>query len=282
MTTQYKIIWTLTALIVAITAIIVMTRSTDDTGNGDGTNANMSAADKESLVENMLELLEKDPRARLRATQESVGLVAQLAQSGELDTAETQYALGLMLHYAQGNNEAALEAYQRAVSMKSEWSRAHNSMAILLHNMGRQDESVAEFEKAIECDPSWSRPHSDLAILHRTDGNLKDAEREARIALDLESDGAGTHNNYGVLLHIAGKEAEAKREFRKAIELDETLPTPYYNLACSFAVQGNAVKAVEQLIKSIELDPAFRDAAKDDSDFDKIRDNPKFQQVLAE
>jgi quercetin dioxygenase-like cupin family protein len=56
----------------------------------------------------------------------------------------------------------------------------------------------------------------------------------------------------------------------------------YYNAACIEASFGEPEHAFEYLRRAVELEPeTVREAAPDDRDFDKIRDDPRFESLIA-
>jgi tetratricopeptide (TPR) repeat protein len=75
----------------------------------------------------------------------------------------------------------------------------------------------------------------------------------------------------------------AAKEYDAAIEVLEQgrehhgdAPGLLYNLACCESLAGRRDAALEHLGRSIELDETFRALARDDADFDAIRDEPEF------
>jgi tetratricopeptide (TPR) repeat protein len=81
-------------------------------------------------------------------------------------------------------------------------------------------------------------------------------------------------------LYAEGAYAEAADRGRELIEAHPDYPLPLYNLACCESLSGRTGDAVEHLRKAIELSEAFRAYAKDDPDFDPIRDEPAFREVV--
>jgi tetratricopeptide (TPR) repeat protein len=53
-------------------------------------------------------------------------------------------------------------------------------------------------------------------------------------------------------------------------------PSVLYNLACAEALTGRTEEAVEHLRRAVELYEPFAEIARDDSDFDSIRDHPGY------
>ncbi len=63
---------------------------------------------------------------------------------------------------------------------------------------------------------------------------------------------------------------------REALELHPEKPTLIYNLACYEALAGRADDAIEHLATAIRLDRTCADWAREDADFDSIRNRPDF------
>jgi hypothetical protein len=55
-----------------------------------------------------------------------------------------------------------------------------------------------------------------------------------------------------------------------------------YNLACSESLSGRTADAIDHLREAIGASPKHREDAREDSDFDPIRDDPSFQALIAE
>jgi tetratricopeptide (TPR) repeat protein len=53
-----------------------------------------------------------------------------------------------------------------------------------------------------------------------------------------------------------------------------------YDLACVESLAGNADAALDQLRRAVELDPKAAERAREDPDFDTIRDDPRFAQAI--
>jgi hypothetical protein len=80
-------------------------------------------------------------------------------------------------------------------------------------------------------------------------------------------------------LYQAGRYDELADSGREAIESAQ-YAAPLYNLACCETLAGRPADAVEHLQRAIDLSERFRSYAKDDSDFDAIRDQPAFKELV--
>jgi tetratricopeptide (TPR) repeat protein len=81
-------------------------------------------------------------------------------------------------------------------------------------------------------------------------------------------------------LYHAGDYAAAADLGRALIEADPRYPGPLYNLACCESLAGRPADAIGHLRQAIELSEGYREYAKDDSDFDPIRDEPAFRELI--
>ena len=81
-------------------------------------------------------------------------------------------------------------------------------------------------------------------------------------------------------LYEAGQYAEVADQGRKLIEAHPELSLPLYNLACCESLAGRKADAIEHLRLAIDRAERLRPMAADDSDFDPIRDEPAFKQLV--
>ena len=68
--------------------------------------------------------------------------------------------------------------------------------------------------------------------------------------------------------------------FEKAISLEPKLYEALYNLACCFAMTNSKEKAIMNLNKACNLSPECAAWAKDDMEFESMRDDPEFLNVV--
>ena len=81
-------------------------------------------------------------------------------------------------------------------------------------------------------------------------------------------------------LYEAGKYAEAADQGREVIEAHPEYAAPLYNLACCESLAGRPADAVKHLRLAIDRSEQFRPMAAEDSDFDPIREEPAFKDLV--
>ena len=81
-------------------------------------------------------------------------------------------------------------------------------------------------------------------------------------------------------LYEAGEYAEVADRGRELVEAHPEYPGLFYNLACCESLAGRTADAIEHLRLAIDRAERFRSLAADDSDFDPIRDEPGFKDLM--
>ena len=81
-------------------------------------------------------------------------------------------------------------------------------------------------------------------------------------------------------LYESGNYAEAADRGRELIEAHPEYAELIYNVACCESLAGRTAAAIEHLRLAIERSERCRSFAGDDSDFDPIRDEPAFKELV--
>ena len=81
-------------------------------------------------------------------------------------------------------------------------------------------------------------------------------------------------------LYETGEYADVADRLRVLVKAHPQYADLSYNFACCESLAGRPTDAVDHLGRSIEMSERFRAYAKDDSDFDPIRDEPAFNELI--
>jgi tetratricopeptide (TPR) repeat protein len=81
-------------------------------------------------------------------------------------------------------------------------------------------------------------------------------------------------------LYEAGDYAAVADRGRELVEANPQYPLLFYNLACCESLAGRTDDAIEHLRHAAERSEQLREYAKGDSDFDPIRDEPAFKELV--
>jgi tetratricopeptide (TPR) repeat protein len=81
-------------------------------------------------------------------------------------------------------------------------------------------------------------------------------------------------------LYRKGEYAEVADRARALVEAHPQYPLLFYNLACCESMAGRKTDALDHLKRAIEMSEQSREFAKGDSDFDPVRDEPAFKELI--
>jgi hypothetical protein len=81
-------------------------------------------------------------------------------------------------------------------------------------------------------------------------------------------------------LYQSGQYAELVDQARETVEAHPEYAEPMYNLACCESLAGRPDDAIVHLRQAVEKSDRLREYAKGDSDFDPIREEPAFKQLI--
>jgi hypothetical protein len=83
-------------------------------------------------------------------------------------------------------------------------------------------------------------------------------------------------------LYDNGEHVELSARLRELIAANPQYPMLVYNLACSESLSGQTADAIDHLRQAIGASRKHRGDAREDSDFDPIRDDPSFRALIGE
>lgn len=82
--------------------------------------------------------------------------------------------------------------------------------------------------------------------------------------------------------YAAGEYAEVADRLGAQVAAHPQYPMLFFNLACCESQCGRTSQALDHLRRAIEMSDEFRLSAREDPDLDPIRDEPAFEQLLAD
>jgi TolB-like protein/Tfp pilus assembly protein PilF len=160
----------------------------------------------------------------------------------------------------------AIEAFQQAIAIDSNYALAHCGMAdayFRLSNVHFPPREVLPKAKesalrAIEIDDNLGEAHSSLGLVKvYYDHDWVGAESEFRKAIKLNPDLVSAQQRYGSLLTFMGRFEEALRHYEMALELDPFSLQVNMNLATTYFLRGEYDRAINYLSRTSELEPNY-------------------------
>jgi adenylate cyclase len=192
----------------------------------------------------------------------------------------------------EGRKEEAAESIAKALELDSNSWEVNHEASRLLFRDGRPGDSIPYFKKSASLmEQDWRSPMM-LMTCYGAIGD-KVGEREAsRMTLERTekaigrdpANGAAMAAGAGALLRLGDVE-RAREWMRRALLVDPENLNMRYNVACGLASElGDKEEAIETLGPFFELinSTIWMRHVDADPDLDSIRDDPRFQTMLAE
>jgi len=162
---------------------------------------------------------------------------------------------------ARRSSSAALELYEKAVRAvgKHDYERARDHLDALISGHAEERELL-------------ERARSYRALCERAIAESKRTTFRPKGFEDLL--------NHGVYLHNRGEYEEALKVLRQAAEIHPKNEHVLYCLAATAARAGDTAGALKALRSAVAASPASRAQARSDSDFDPIREDEEFIEIV--
>ena len=158
-----------------------------------------------------------------------------------------------------GEQDAALQVFERAVKLDSELGDAHLNLALILAGKEELDRAARHMTKALELEKD-SAKQARLRFLNGklyTERNrLEEAAREFEHSIDLDPRQGEAYLALGVTRKKLLLEDEAYPMLEKAVELMPADPTAHYQLALELLRRGDPETAADHLLRAHERRPA--------------------------
>ena len=152
---------------------------------------------------------------------------------------------------------------------------------------GKDEQAAQLFEKAARVRPEDYESAIFLAAAYRDlkmTAEMKKANQRAievvRKHLDLNPDDARAYYLGAIALVDEGESEEALEWTDKAVSIAPNETKVLYNASCIYSLLGMADTALYYFEKAVDSGYASREWIENDSDFDPIRDHPRFQKIL--
>lgn len=218
----------------------------------------------------------------LRTADDASKLAIELAP----DLAETQtaraFALTLLDDY-----EAAFEGFERAIKLDPQSWNAWYFYARSRWAHGNLPLAAEFFVKAATVRPDEYQAPSLAATAFLTSGDRKQAERYARIGVERAEAHLKLHPGDTRALGLGACNLRQLGEYERGVEwLDKSLKLapddiPVLHMAgCFYGAAGEVDKALDYFERRFELGDAYMDWVDNDSDFDSLRDHPRFKAMV--
>jgi tetratricopeptide (TPR) repeat protein len=174
--------------------------------------------------------------------------------------------------------QGALADYDEAIRLKPDDAIAYYNRGLVRSDNNDLQGALADYDEAIRLKPSYANTYHNRGTTHQRMGNFEDSAKDYDEAIRLDPESGFVRSSWISALRKLGRHVEADQQERLARE--SINKQNEYNQACFEAVCGNADSALELLKTGLEKGQAPREWARQDPDFESIRDDPRFQEIV--
>ncbi|GIW21266.1 MAG: hypothetical protein KatS3mg068_0273 [Candidatus Sericytochromatia bacterium] len=214
--------------------------------------------------------------------------------------------------YKKDTNKA-IEILNNAIKIDPNFAQAYSSLGIIYNSNKEYDKAIYNFEKALSKkddiniklylaetyhykgdDKKAEEIYQDLASKNPYNENVffslgnfysdikkySEAQKAFEKSIIINTNFLDARNNLGNVYIKSGKLDKALFEFEKIININPNYSTAYYNIACVYSLKNDKYKALKFLEQSIKMESSLKEVARTDTDFDNIKDDIKFKQLI--
>ncbi len=214
------------------------------------------------------------PAAAKRSIDHELSLVAQLAQTGDLDQAES-LCRGILqshrkhpeaLHYLglialqAGRRDEAVKLIKKAIARGNQNAHCFANLATAFIGTGELKQAAEAFRRAIALDPNFAEAYAGLGATLRRLGRKDEAVATLEKSVALDPANAGAYCKLGNALRGAGRHQDGLDAYRRAVALQPGYAAAHDCLGGALKDHGDFVGAQAAYCKALEIQPAYREA----------------------
>jgi len=172
---------------------------------------------------------------------------------------QADFAIGNVMladYYTKLKDYANAEKYYvRGLTKDSKMNYALLNLSTVYNAQGKNDLALQALEKAKKNDPNNERVYYNMALLYNEMNNKPAAEQSFAKAVALKSANPKVYYNYGLILNESKKFKEAITVLNKGIASNPSAAELYYALTFVYIQSNNLVSAQKTATKLKQLDP---------------------------
>jgi tetratricopeptide (TPR) repeat protein len=189
-------------------------------------------------------------------------------------------------YHSRGDLDRALDAYQRALAIRP-LAPAYSNIGAIHHVRGEYAQAIEAYQQAIKLRPNFRETYRNLGDAYLKSGRAGDAraaylEAVARTRSDLQVNPRDARVMAALALNLqkAGARDEALAQSAEASRLAPTDFEVMRRIAAVHALAGRRDAALDALAAAV-TNGYRKDSARDEEDFESLRNEPRFQSLIA-
>lgn len=168
---------------------------------------------------------------------------------------------GYALYNSGEDTSAAIEAFQRAISLDNTLASAHAGMAGIMASEHRYEEALSWYSKALASEPDNNSWHVARAHMARASGDISLATNLFLDAIELFPEFAPAHYGIALVYRQLDEPKKAVKAIESALSLSSSPNLEYYLRAGEiYEWTGDFEKALAVYQRAYDLDPSSEPA----------------------
>ncbi|MCB2290039.1 hypothetical protein LGK97_09690 [Clostridium sp. CS001] len=143
----------------------------------------------------------------------------------------------------------------------------------------KYEKSIETQRQVIKEDPSFYKAYAVEGIALAYNGDFEKGMQQIDKSLELKPDYGYARFNKALANELYNHYDEAIKWYEKALEV-EKYEWSYYGIASVYGRKGDVSNTVKYLKLAIEINQGIKEEAKDEKDFDKVRNSVEFKQLI--
>ena len=157
--------------------------------------------------------------------------------------------------FRQGDYDAAIAQFRKALSLRPDDVRAHRTLGDLLFNKNELDGAITEYREALRLNPNDGAAHRSLGNVLFNKNDFDGANTEYREVLRLNPEDSEVHRSLGDVLFNKKDLDGASAEYREALRIDPKDGLAYRGLGDVLWNKNDENGAIEQYRQALRIDP---------------------------
>lgn len=187
----------------------------------------------------------------------------------ELNSRDFRWAYFCAISLHDQKSSDAIEWYQRAIPLRSEFAPVHIRYGRALFDAGKLEDAEAQFRNALQADPRSAHAHLGIARIAFSRNDFQSAISELNAALEIHPGFGEAHGLLAEIFRRTNQSEKASFEIRTAQRLPDTTPiadsqyadltlegvssTWYETRGRSYLESGRYDEAISELTRCIEI-----------------------------
>jgi tetratricopeptide (TPR) repeat protein len=190
-------------------------------------------------------------------------------------SASAWYGLG-RVKAAQQDTNAAINSFERAITLSPQFGAAYYALAMALRDagrMGKAKEHLALYQQNRLVRPraddalldeiaalNYAQFHLNKGIALEAEGDLKNSIAEHEKVLAINPTHIQAHVNLIQLYSRTNQAEKAEQHYRQAVTINPNFADAHYNFGVLLASQGKRAEATDAFTRALTINPNFAEA----------------------